>query len=248
MADVAKTKLLRALILSGVMASSSVLADETRFADGATGGIIAPLEEIDQSAKDDDRWLEDRLQIQDPLPSLDHLDMEDFRERALNDPRVRKLLNAEGGATDGEDGNVRYANARIFLFASFSMPAVSLRQMIGEAEEFGIPVVFRGFVENSVFRTREEILRVFGSEEAAKGFSIDPTLFARFNVEAVPIVVALGDDLAACDFPGCSDDLAPDHDRVTGNIPLKFALETIANGGGVAAAEARQVLGRRSNP
>lgn len=247
MADVAKAQLLRALTICLASFASGLAAEEPGFADGATGGINAPLVEIDKAARDNGLWLKDNLEIQDRLPSLEHLDLDRFRNKALNDPRVRRLLDAESDEFASEDAaQTPFTKQRAFLFASFSMPALSLRQMMVEAEEFGVPVVFRGFVENSVFRTREEILRVFGSEEAAKGFNIDPTLFARFDVTAAPAVIVLADALAPCIQPGCAGESPPPHDRISGNIPLRFALETIAEGAGEGARSARDLLDRGS--
>ena len=111
-----------------------------------------------------------------------------------------------------------------------------------EADKYGVPVVFRGFVNNSVYDTRAAILDVWETEEAAKGFGIDPTLFTRFNVDAVPVVIATSDILEICETQGCEDDPVPLHDRVAGNIPLEMVLRMIAVGGGVGSIEAKRMI------
>lgn len=70
------------------------------------------------------------------------------------------------------------------------------------------------------------------------GLAVDPTLFTRFGVEAVPVYVVLAEPLASCESKDCSDDPLPRHDRVAGNISLQAALDIAVRAGGDAAAGA----------
>ncbi|WP_167414970.1 type-F conjugative transfer system pilin assembly protein TrbC [Cereibacter sphaeroides] len=90
---------------------------------------------------------------------------------------------------------------RAILFASFSMPDTSLRQMMREATAHDLTVVFRGFVNNSVFDTRARLEEVFAEDETGEAFGIDPTLFRRFDIRSVPALVVLAEDLGDCATP-----------------------------------------------
>lgn len=254
MACLAKKKLLRALIASaiatGAIASSifatNVVAqedtDEMEFAPGATGYISAPITELILNAEKAADALGERLNILDAMKGVEIPDLAGIRDRALNDPRVLALLGVKTGEAGQGGEELRYAGAHIWLLLSFSMPKTSLQQAMLEAEKYGVPVVFRGFVNNSVYDTRAAILDVWGSEEAAKGFGIDPTLFTRFDITAVPVVIAASQMLEICETQGCENDPVPPHDRVSGNIPLETVLEIIAHGDGVGSFEAKRLI------
>ena len=72
---------------------------------------------------------------------------------------------------------------------------------------------------------------------------IDPRLFRAFKVEAVPTYVAVSSDYVPCDSLTCVSDVPP-FDRLVGNVPARFALETIAGGRGPGAPVAEAALAR----
>ena len=257
MAYVEETKLLRFVTLTAALTLSATMAstqeDVTReekdpvveYAPGSTGPITAPLATIDRQAEDLGRRLETTLEPQGPQAgAFSGIDFDTLRDRALTDPRVRDLMGIDPSLDPNAHGQseARYDGTTVFLLASFSMPKPSLRQIMEEADRYGVPVVFRGFVNNSVYDTEEALRETFGSLDAATGFSIDPTLFTRFKVEAVPVLVATVDEIDVCETPGCEADPVPPHDRVGGNVPLEFALKLIADAGDVAAAKAKRLL------
>ena len=214
------------------------------YAPGSTGRITAPLSTIVDDAKRRGEVLRETLRPQDAAEgAFSGVDFDDLRTKALSHPRVQALLGADGaGEFAGEAEAVRYDGARVFLLASFSMPKASLRQMMEEASAYGLPIVFRGFVNNSVYDTQAALEETFGSLESAVGFSIDPTVFARFGVTSVPQVIAMSEAVDVCETPGCEADPVPLHDRVSGNVPVEYALRLIAEQGDVAAAEAARLL------
>lgn len=234
-------------VMCPVLASAQDTSDDqpvVEYAPGSTGPIDAPLATIVDDAKRTGEALNQRLLPQDPAENaFSGIDFEGIRDRAMSDPRVRALLGAgDDAVSPGGDEEERYSGATVFLLASFSMPKPSLRQMMEEAKIYGLPIVFRGFVNNSVYETEAALRETFGSVDDAVGFSIDPTIFTRFRVEAVPQVIAMAESVDVCETPGCKDDPVPPHDRVGGNVPVEYALRLIADQGDVASEQAQKLL------
>lgn len=231
------------LLLATITLSSPTTAQEdadgvVRYAPGATGSITTDLVEMMRRAKQDSEALKDSLNIQGPM-SRPAIDLDEVRDAALSDPRVRKLLGADGEPPTPVDQKWQHAQA--FMFASFSMSAPLLREMMEGAARHDIPVVFRGFHKNSVFETQQALVEVFGSLEAIQGFSIDPTLFTHFDVEAVPTLVLLKNPYEMCETQACGDDTPPAHDVIKGGIKVDAALEIISRGAGEAADVAERL-------
>lgn len=231
-----------------VVSSEEMTGGVTDYAPGSTGRITAPLARIVDTAKTRGAELRQTLRPLDGAEgAFGDVDFDRLRTRALTDPRVRSLLgiDATGGGTETTE-RTRYDGATIFLLASFSMPRSSLRQMMTEARSYGVPVIFRGFVNNSVFDTQTALEETFGTLDAATGFSIDPTVFTRFQVTSVPVVLAVSEAIDVCQTPGCRADPVPPHDRVAGNVPLDFALHLIAEEGDTGGDAARKLLRERA--
>ncbi|WP_226554735.1 type-F conjugative transfer system pilin assembly protein TrbC [Celeribacter naphthalenivorans] len=248
MAHVAQAQLLRTLITAGFCSFAAfAFAQENEtevapdYAPGATGIITAPIARIVRDAEKRGDELAEQLTIQSAQEGVEIDDLEGIRTRALNDPRVRKLLGVEDDISAQGDEE-KYGETEAILFASFSMPKESLRQMMQEATQYGATIVFRGFVDNSVFETRAKLEEVFEDDEIGEAFAIDPTLFRRFEVKSVPMVVVLGEELDVCETPNCEADAMPLHDRLLGNIPLETALRIIAAGNGDASDVASGLL------
>ncbi len=88
----------------------------------------------------------------------------------------------------------------------------------------------------------DQVFQAPETTSRAGGLAIDPTLFRRFKVEAVPVYVVLAEPLATCESQGCAEDPLPRHDRIAGNISLEAALEMVARAKGDAAGQARVAL------
>ena len=121
------------LILAFCLSTSAVAQEASEdapeegtieFAPGSTGPIDAPLATIVDEAKRRGEALREELRPQLPAQgAFEGTDFDALREQALNNPRVRRLLNIDDGAGQGAgpDGP-RYDGAKIYLLASFSMP------------------------------------------------------------------------------------------------------------------------------
>ena len=240
--------MLRAMMKAGValhLMSSLALAEEpaTKFAPGATGSIGVDVTGLMDRATKDAEALKDSLTTAPPRDLGALADsLKAIEGHAMNDPRLRELLGITSDAQLESDEKPGYGEARVLVFASLAMPGPSLRQVLLDADRLHAVVVFRGFLENSVFKTGDALRAALGEGETPKGFAIDPTLFNRFHVSAVPVYVVLREPLATCETEDCLQDPLPAHDRLSGNIPLETALNLVAAGQGDAASTAAALL------
>lgn len=137
---------------------------------------------------------------------------------------------------------------RLIAFASLSMPATALRQMIADVGRAGGAVVFRGFPGQSARTFTAALAPVLPAGRVSPGLGIDPRLFRAFGIAQVPAYVVTSGPVELCDGFTCRSD-PPPHDIVRGNVTLGYALDLFAHGGGpgaaAASAFARQLDQRR---
>ncbi|MEG8221856.1 type-F conjugative transfer system pilin assembly protein TrbC [Sphingomonas sp. HH69] len=133
---------------------------------------------------------------------------------------------------------------QLIVFASLSMPPKALRQLIGDASRAGGIVVFRGFPNNSMKAFSAALGKVVNEQDQLANVGIDPRLFRAFDVQAVPTYVAVSSEFDLCSGFNCKTALPP-HDRMTGNVSIKYVLETFVDshgpGAGVAAVALRNL-------
>ena len=134
---------------------------------------------------------------------------------------------------------------QVVVFVSFSMPALSLKQIIQDASRYQIPVVVRGLYENSFRKTIEKIFDLV-KENNKGGILINPNWFKGYDIKAVPAVVVTdrvnGNKESKVDKRTYNKEINKS-DVVYGNIPLKRALTIIAEQGSMADV-AKNVLSR----
>ncbi len=132
---------------------------------------------------------------------------------------------------------------RFIAFASLSMPAPALRQMMDDVTRAGGVVVFRGLTQGSAKVMTDALARVLKPGEQMDGVGIDPRLFRAFGIEAVPAYVVSSSDFDLCDGFDCTTAVPP-FDRMSGNVTTAHALTAFAQGGGPGAKLAAQHLAR----
>ena len=132
---------------------------------------------------------------------------------------------------------------RFIAFASLSMPAEALRQMLADVTRAGGVVVFRGLTQGSAKVMTDALTRVLQPGQRIDGVGIDPRLFSTFGVEEVPAYVVTASDFDLCSGFDCTSSLPP-YDRISGNLTADYALTAIASGGGPGARIAAQHLAR----
>jgi conjugal transfer pilus assembly protein TrbC len=109
----------------------------------------------------------------------------------------------------------------LYAFFSFGMPEASIQRMIQDAEKSGAILVLRGMKENSLQKTKTEAARIIGKHRVE--IDINPTLFKRFNITAVPAVVMTRGDCETCkEAPKDSDYI-----KISGDVTLSYALEKL---------------------
>ena len=148
-----------------------------------------------------------------------------------------------------EDAGVRAGTAEVLIFTSLSVPAASWRQWAreaaraGAAEHAGPPLVLRGVGNGGIAGNREGNRRTPRAARRPASPSTRACSACSASSGCPPWSSCPG-GVPPCASRGCADDPAPPHDRVTGNIGLIAALETIADEGAVGRDAARRYLER----
>jgi conjugal transfer pilus assembly protein TrbC len=146
-----------------------------------------------------------------------------------------KMMASVTGKTETGDA------PQFIVFASLSMPPESLKPLIRDTSKAGGAVVFQGFPGNSMKAFQQGLARVLDQGQETKSIGIDPRLFRAFNVTSVPAFVVVTSDFDLCDGFDCKT-VAPPHDRMSGNVTVRYALEAMATGGGPGARIAATAL------
>lgn len=120
------------------------------------------------------------------------------------------------------------ANAKradgLMVFASFTMPRVTLKKLIADVNRAGGAVVMRGFKGGSIKSTA---LAINELGESSGNVQINPNAFIKYRINAVPAVVLVKPESAEqVDSEGCA--LPDNYVMVAGDVGLSYALDHIA--------------------
>lgn len=125
-------------------------------------------------------------------------------------------------------GSPRYDEATApLVLVSFSMPRSQIQALIHEAHGIGASVVLRGLVDNDL-PTTIKAMQTLADGSSGGGLAIDPTIFSRFEIDAVPAFVLPIDELSPCDNTGC---VAGDAVIAKGSTTLRYFLELVQRTG-----------------
>lgn len=112
----------------------------------------------------------------------------------------------------------------LMVFASFTMPELTLKKLIADANRAGGVVVLRGFKDGSLKNTAEAVSKL---GEAAGNVQINPEAFKKYRINAVPAVVLVKPDgQELVDDEGCA--LPDNYVMVAGDVGLGYALDDIS--------------------
>ena len=95
-----------------------------------------------------------------------------------------------------------------------------------EAKEIGATIALRGLIKDDFKETFLKLSQLASDLEF--GLVIDPTLFKRFAVSAVPAFVLPLEPLRRCGEQGCP---VPQYVKATGSVTLQYFLDLVARVG-----------------
>ena len=160
----------------------------------------------------------------------------DLSQLAAQYERVRR-----GPGADKTDNSDRQASG-LLIFVSLGMPVASLERLLADAERANAMLVLRGVQERSVKKTGQRIRELMGERRVA--WQVDPALFTRFEVRAVPSYVLIDPSrpvLVACGQSQCQQ---ASFSKVTGDVNIARALGTIERDDAEFAPLARRYAAR----
>ncbi len=111
--------------------------------------------------------------------------------------------------------------SQLLILVSFSMPEQSLKLWSEQASKVNGKLLLRGFVDNSIQKTTEKILQLFGEQDQGE-LLVDPESFEKYNIQTVPAVVIMKPN--NCFDEHCS---TPKFDVIYGDISLEDALKAV---------------------
>lgn len=131
----------------------------------------------------------------------------------------------------------------LMIFASFTMPAESLKRIVSQANRVGASVVLRGFKNNSL---KDTALAIQALGEQGGNVLVNPNAFTKYKIQAVPtMVLARAETIDQVDNEGCA--LPDNYVAVSGDVSLDYALEEIVRRAppfeAVASRYLRQIRG-----
>jgi conjugal transfer pilus assembly protein TrbC len=119
-----------------------------------------------------------------------------------------------------DDYLIKKSSESIFIFVSFSMPEISLKQWLAQAHRTGASVIIRGLINNSFKETLSAMNRLVSDNTG--GLLLDPTLFQKFDIKQVPAVV-VSQSNTCTDEKNC----LPRFDVIYGDVTLDYALQQL---------------------
>jgi conjugal transfer pilus assembly protein TrbC len=123
-----------------------------------------------------------------------------------------------------DTGQERQASGLI-VFVSLGLPRPTLERLVADAERVRATLVLRGVRDRSVTKTAKIIAELIGKR--AVSWQIDPALFTRFEVRAVPTFVLIDPSkpiLVACNTGQCQQAA---YAKVAGDVSIGHALGAI---------------------
>ena len=187
------------------------------------GGAQTVLASEQASVSDSDMaWMK---QQQQPLESL----KQRLQGQTMSLPAEQQaLISRLQGDLARQQAERESGEKRTFpamYFVSLGLPREGLLPMLKEANRYGVPATLRGLVNNDLRQTASAMFEL-AKEDKNIGVQIDPTLYTEYHITTIPALVV------TC--PGRFD-------VIRGSLPLKQALEKVAESGDCAAT-AKQIL------
>ncbi len=174
------------------------------------------------------------------LPTIDYnIPVEqsgNAHQKDIKEDVIAKMLNKYRFKSE-DIKKAQITHFPVMIFVSSSIPKSSLKDLMTQAKNAGAVLVFRGMIVS--LKNTAKFLGDINKDNVQA--IIDPRLFDLFKIEVVPTIVVLKEATQDCGIGGdCK--ITPIHDRISGNITLDYALETISSGKSEASSIAAQFL------
>ena len=152
--------------------------------------------------------------------------------------RVPPITSLEGGRSPRKE--------HLVVFVSGSIPEPSLQALFEQAADAGALVVFRGVQGNTFLEMASWLEGLFKGRapETLPRMVIDPRLFKRFGIEAVPAFALSGDGICTGPEGTCQGESGRDTALVAGNVTLDYALRALTHGHPDLESQAEAFLAR----
>lgn len=178
-----------------------------------------------------------KLSQMSAAPGL-NIQMPAFLEEARKDRYLSKALSAGMSVNNVEPATMD--NQFPVVLISLSMPKGQIKNLIDEASHIGAGVVVSGIIDNDFQKTLIKLKQL--AEGRDGGILIDPTLFRRFEVTAVPTFILPLEPLQQCTEAGC---VIPKHVKATGSASFQYFFDLVSRiGDEDEKAEADKWLGK----
>ena len=154
------------------------------------------------------------------------------RDEVLSDPEFQAFVADQKAKAlaqvESDLPQEAKVSREIYVFVSFSMGEKGLQATLEDAKRYGAQVVLKGFKDGSAKKTIAALMAM--TEKTKYGLIIDPELFETFQVKMVPTIILSNRSRHMED-----GNSTPLHDRISGNVTLKYALEQFASAGDLNA-------------
>lgn len=154
------------------------------------------------------------------------------RDEVLSDPEFQAFVADQKAKAMAQIESDLPPEAKVsrelYVFVSFSMGEKGLKAALEDAKRYGAQVVLKGFKDGSAKKTIAALTAM--TEKTKYGLIIDPELFETFQVKMVPTIILSNRSRDMED-----GNSTPLHDRISGNVTLKYALEQFASSGDLKA-------------
>ena len=225
-----------AMGLALALGAASAPAPANETPEAAARALVEAVTAARPDAEDLDAWgravLDRALQSAGALPPTDD---------STTPPAVPLPAEREAAAL-ARSLAPEAAGPEVLVFVSLILPEASWRRWSLDAARAGAALVLRGVAPDGLAATVRRLKERL--PEGGAGVAVDPVLFRRFAVDAVPAVAVVPGGVAPCRRRGCAGEPAPAHDRLAGNVGLVAALEMVAAEGAVGRETARRHLER----
>ncbi|WP_300646486.1 type-F conjugative transfer system pilin assembly protein TrbC [Paenalcaligenes sp.] len=151
------------------------------------------------------------------------------KAQAMKNENMRQLIDKLGQqhtqrAMESLPASSELGQGALLIFVSFSMPERTLKNLSRQAYQYGATVVLRGFVDDSLEKTKNLAKKV---NEHGAAWQIHPELFETFNVKNVPTFVMTSDVSGLDSGCGGGNECATNlgYTSISGDISLMAALD-----------------------